>query len=69
MTIRPTRRIKDEDGNVLDILLDDAEFAQYEAEIAAFAATQEREAQAATDKAALLARLGLTAEEVKLLLS
>ena len=66
---RPTKRIKDDNGNVFDILLDDVEFAQYEAEIAAFAATQEREAQAASAKTALLAKLGITADEAKLLLS
>ena len=48
----------------------------YEATIAEWAdarlakeAKAEAEAQAATDKAALLAKLGLTADEVKLLLS
>ena len=40
-----------------------AAFAEYDAFIA------EKEAQAQADKAALLARLGITAEEAKLLLS
>jgi len=41
----------------------EAGFAQYDAWIAA------KELQAATDKAALLAKLGITADEAKLLLS
>lgn len=66
---RPTKRIKDHKGNVSDILLDDAEFAQYQAEIAAFDAAQKDAAKVAADKAALLAKLGINADEAKLLLS
>jgi hypothetical protein len=44
--------------------------AQYEAGFAQYDAWRaEQEAQAATDKAALLAKLGITADEAKLLLS
>ena len=45
------------------------ETAQMEANAARNAAEAEIEAQKATDKAALLAKLGITADEVKLLLS
>ena len=54
---------------VIDREMNDAEFAQYEADQAANAARQaEAEAQA-TAKAALLAQLGITEEQAKLLLS
>ena len=44
--------------------------AEYEAGFAQYDAWQaDKEAQAATDKAALLAKLGITADEAKLLLS
>ena len=44
--------------------------AEYEAGFAKFDAMKaEAQAQAATDKAALLAKLGITADEAKLLLS
>ena len=49
--------------------LNDAEFAQYETDQAARALAAEAKAQAETNKAALLTRLGITAEEAKLLLS
>ena len=45
-----------------------AEFKQYEANQVAKAAEQAAADAAATDKAALLARLGITADEAKLLL-
>ena len=67
---RPTIRIHNvETDEVIDREMNDAEFAQYEADQAANAARQaEAEAQA-TAKAALLAQLGITAEQAKLLLS
>ena len=43
--------------------------AEFDERAAAEAATLEAEAQKAADKAALLAKLGITAEEAKLLLS
>lgn len=59
-------------GEVLEIELTDEEVAQREAEAAAYAAAEaEREAEAqikATAKAALLAKLGITADEAALLL-
>ena len=46
-----------------------AELAQLATEIAKREAIEAAEAQAATDKAALLDKLGITADEAKLLLS
>lgn len=59
-------------GEVLEIELTDEEVAQREADAAAYAVQKaEEEAKAAADAAAkdaLLARLGITAEEAALLL-
>jgi hypothetical protein len=67
---RPIIRIHNITTNeVIDREMNDAEFAQYEAEQAANAiAKAEAEATAAA-KAALLAQLGITEEQAKLLLS
>jgi len=54
---------------VIDREMTDAEFAEYQAQEAKNAAIDKAIAQAATDKAALLAKLGITADEAKLLLS
>ena len=69
-TTRPVIRIHNVETNeVIDREMNDAEFAQYEADQAA-QATAEAEVEAkATAKAALLDRLGVTAEEAQLLLS
>jgi hypothetical protein len=60
-------------GEVLEIELTAEEVAQREADAAAFAAAEhEKEvaaAEAATAKAALLTKLGITADEAKLLLA
>jgi hypothetical protein len=53
---------------VVDREMNDAEFAQYEADQVAAAAEAAAEAAKAADKAALLARLGISADEAKLLL-
>jgi hypothetical protein len=45
------------------------ELAQYEIDQAAWAAEKAAEAKAEADKAALLAKLGISADEAKLLLS
>jgi hypothetical protein len=68
-TTRPMVRIHNsETDEVIDREMNNAEFAQYEADQAA-QATAQAEAQAkATAKAALLTRLGITAEEARLLL-
>ena len=58
-----------ETNEVIDREMNDAEFAQYQADEAAKAQRQaEAEAKAAA-KAALLAQLGITEEQAKLLLS
>ena len=67
---KPMIRIHNtETDEVIDREMNDAEFAQYEAD-QAIQATAQAEAEAkATAKAALLAQLGITAEQAKLLLS
>ena len=66
---RPMVRIHNiETNEVIDREMNDSEFAQYEADQAATAAQKAAEAQKATDKAALLAQLGITEEQAKLLL-
>jgi hypothetical protein len=67
---RPTVRIHNsQTDEVIDREMNDAEFAQYEADQVAYAtAAAEAEAKA-TAKAALLEQLGITEEQAKLLLS
>lgn len=66
---RPMVRIHNtETDEVIDREMNDAEFAQYEADKAAQAAAAEAKAKAEADKAALLARLGLTEDELKTIL-
>ena len=68
-TMRPTVRIHNvETDEVIDREMNDAEFAQYEADKAAQALAAEAKAKAEADKAALLARLGLTEDELKIIL-
>jgi glycogen synthase len=68
-TERPMVRIHNVETNeIIDREMDDAEFAQYEADQAANAAQAAAEAAKAAEKAALLERLGITADEAKLLL-
>jgi len=74
MPKNPTRiEINCETGEVLEIELTDAEVAElaYQAELAADAKAEEERvaAEKAVAKAALLERLGITAEEATLLLS
>lgn len=67
---RPMIRIHNsETDEVIDREMNDAEFAQYEADQAAQATQDAAEAAKAAEKDALLARLGITADEAKLLLS
>jgi hypothetical protein len=56
-------------GEIIEREMNDAEFAQYEADQAAQAAAQAEAEAKATAKAALLAQLGITEEQAKLLLS
>ena len=67
---RPIIRIHNiETNEIIDREMNDAEFAQYEVDEAeALVRQAEAEAQA-TAKAALLAQLGITEEQAKLLLS
>ena len=67
---RPIVRIHDlSTDEVIDREMTVAEFAQYEADQAAQAAQAAAEAAKAEEKAALLERLGITAEQAKLLFS
>ena len=66
---KPMIRIHNTEINeVIDREMTDAEYAQYQADVASFNARAEAEAQAEANKAALLTRLGLTADEFKTLL-
>lgn len=68
-TTRPTIRIHNiETNDVIDREMNDAEFAQYEANKAAQAAKQAEAEAKAAQRQAILDRLGLTADEAKLLL-
>lgn len=67
---RPMIRIHNtETDEVIDREMNDEEFAAYEAQQAANAAAAQAEADKATARAALLAKLGITEEEAQLLLS
>jgi len=66
---RPMVRIHNTETNeVIDREMNDTEFAQYEADKAARAEAAEAKAKAEADKFALLARLGLTEDELKIIL-
>jgi hypothetical protein len=67
---KPTIRIHDlATDEVIDREMNDAEFAQYEADQAAQATAQAEAEAKATAKAALLVQLGITEEQAKLLLA
>jgi hypothetical protein len=66
---RPMIRIHNiETDEIIDREMNDAEFAQYEADQAIAQAAAEAKTKAEADKAALLARLGLTEDELKTIL-
>ena len=68
-TSRPMVRIHNiETDEVIDREMNDAEFEAYEADKATQALAAEAKAKAEADKAALLARLGLTEDELKIIL-
>jgi hypothetical protein len=68
-TKRPIVRFHNiETDEIIDREMNDEEFAQYEADEAVRAAAAEAKAKAEADKAALLARLGLTEDELKTIL-
>jgi hypothetical protein len=58
-----------ETGEIIDREMNADELAQWQADRASEAAHEAAEATKAAEKAALLARLGITEEEAKLLLS
>ena len=58
-----------ETGEIVDREMTETELALWEADKAATIATQQAEATKAAEKAALLAKLGITDDEAKLLLS
>ena len=66
---RPIISIHDADGNETQRPMNDEEYAQWEKDSADAKAIEDAKEQAATDKAALLSKLGITADEAKLLLS
>ena len=66
---KPKIRIHDlATGEIIDREMNDQEFAEFEANQAAQAEAQAAEAAKAAQKQAVLDRLGITAEEAKLLL-
>lgn len=66
---KPMVRIYTEKDVFIDREMTDEEYAQYLKDLDTFAKVKETEAKAETEKAALLAKLGITADEAKLLLS
>jgi len=66
---RPIVRIYQGNGEFIDREMNDAELAQYEIDQAAHIARKAKAEAKATAKAALLAQLGITEEQAKLLLS
>ena len=66
---RPTIKIHDcSTDEVIVRELNDEEYAQYQTDVAAAEAKVAAKAEAEAEKAALLAKLGITAEEAALLL-
>ena len=67
---RPIIRIHNiETNEIIDREMNDAEFAQYEVDEAEALVRQAEAEEKVTAKAALLAQLGITEEQAKLLLS
>jgi hypothetical protein len=68
-TSRPIVRIHNvETDEVIDREMNDAEFEAYQADQIVIKAAEAAKAKAEADKAALLARLGLTEDELKTIL-
>jgi len=68
-TSRPIIRLHDlATDEIIDREMNDAEFEAYQAQQEANKAAAEAKAKAEADKAALLARLGLTEDELKTIL-
>jgi hypothetical protein len=67
---RPTIKIHDcSTDEVIMREMNDEEYAQHQTDVATAEAKAIAKAEAEADKAALLAKLGITADEAKLLLS
>jgi len=66
---RPLVTIYDADGSFVTREMNDEEYAQWEIDFAAAEAAKTAAEQAAVQKQALLDRLGITADEARLLLS
>ena len=67
---RPTITIHNvETGEIKSREMNEAEFSTYQETQALIKAEEEAQTQTEADKAALLAKLGITADEAKLLLS
>ena len=64
---KPTIRIND-NGNIIDREMTNDEFAQYEKDLASARLMEAAAAEKAATKEAVLAKLGLTADEVAALL-
>jgi hypothetical protein len=69
MTNPITKIVNATTGEEVEREMNAAELAQWESDKAEAQARAEAQAQAESEKAALLAKLGITAEEAKLLLS
>jgi hypothetical protein len=69
MTEKNVQIVNIETGEIVKRTMNAEELAQREADVAANVAAQAEVEAAATAKAALLARLGITADEATLLLS
>lgn len=66
---RPTIKIHDcSTDEVIVRELNDEEYAQYQADVQSKAERDAEKAKVESDKAAILAKIGLTADEAKLLL-
>jgi hypothetical protein len=66
---KPIVRIHNSQTNeIIDREMTDAEYADWQAQCADWEKLKTEKAQADADKAALLAKLGITADEAKLLL-
>ena len=66
---RPIISIHDADGNETQRPMNDEEFVQWEKNAEQVKAIENAKMKAEADKEALLAKLGITADEAKLLLS
>ena len=67
---KPMIRIHNtETDEIIDREMNDEEYAQWQIDVAADKARVEAEEKAVEDKEALLAKLGISADEAKLLLS